>query len=225
MPLQLRVNFLVCVQILGLLILSALSVRPSFGDLIYAPVCEGPECIRTATPSGWPTALENSAFSMEVERYSFHLPSPPARVIRQGGGDVFIACRNGNIFNFGFETNLAGAAEVEMPAQSTFTVADSAEMIFTKTTADAPPRDPNDLWVWRRAIFEKKQIFSPKNEVYSARKGPLTVYFWQDNQRGGAVMAYLFNATNRSSYVRIFAKGISFDDFKKLLGTAELKKI
>lgn len=209
--------------LLALIFFFIICAAPCFGDLFYPPDCEGPGCLRTAVPTLWPVSEEKAAFFMELRDIAISIPSPPERVVRQWGGDVLIVCQDGSWLNFSLESQFSSAEGMLLPEKSNFTVADSGQFIFTKTTRDKPPVDPNDLWVWRWALFFKSQVFGPDNPVYTAGRESLTIYFWEDISIKDTYLAYIFDATRTDSYVRVFAQNLPFEDFKKIVGTATLR--
>lgn len=208
---------------LGLGIFFCFGANPSYGELVKWPDCEGPGCLRTAQTTAWPPPLQEPAFTIELHRLAIGLPSPPKRVMRQWGGDIILACQDGSWFSFSLETKYTSAEGVEMPARSNLTVADSGQFTFTKTAKDPAPDDPNDLWVWRRAIHFKSQVFGLDNPVYAATKGPLAIYFWEDFQIDKALLAFIFDASDTSNYIRVYAQNVAFEDFKKIIGTVNHK--
>lgn len=208
---------------LGFILFFILGSTPCSGELVYPPECEGPGCLRTAQPTDWPSSPQESIFTMELHRFRLGLPSSPKRVARQWGGDVFVANQDGSLFVFSLVTKYTGAQGVPMPQKSNFTVADSGRFIFTQTAEDPRPEDPNDLWVWLWAIDEKQLFFSEDNPVYTATKGSLTVYFWEDIRSKASSMAFVFDSASPECYIRVHARDISFDEFKKIIGSVTMK--
>lgn len=218
-----RIRYFRAISQLVLVFFLLIGSAPCFGELYYPPDCEGPGCLRTAETTSWPAALEDGSFSVELRNIAITIPSPPERVVRQWGGDVLFVCQDGSWLNFSLESRFSSAEGVSLPEKSSFTVADSGQFIFTKTTRDTPPDDPNDLWIWRWALFLKSQVFGADNPVYTATRESLTIYFWEDISIKDTYLAYVFDASRTDSYVRIFAQNLSFEDFKKIVGSATLR--
>lgn len=216
-------RFLFPLSLLGLFALLVLGTTLCFADPTYMPDCEGPGCLRTAEAANWPAPLGKAAYTVELERYIVSLPSLPKRTVLDRAGTLIVQCQDGSFLSFDLESTYALADDIEAPEKSNFTVSDSGTFVFTKTASDPPPTDPADLWVWKQAIFLKEQVFGPKNPVYQSTKGPLTVYYWPDFQIKEASLAHVFDTSRPDTYVRIFAKKMTFDDFKKIVGSIQIR--
>ncbi|MDO3380126.1 hypothetical protein [Geoalkalibacter halelectricus] len=210
-------------SLFGFILFFILGSASYAGELVYPPECEEPGCLRTAQMTDWPSSPQESVFTMELHRFSLALPSQPKRVARQWGGDVFVAGQDNSLFVFSLVTTYGGVEGVPMPQKSNFSVADSGRFIFTKTVEDSRPEDPNDLWIWLWAIDEKQMFFGKDNPVYTATKGSLTVYFWEDIRSKDSARAFIFDSESPECYVRVHARDITFDEFKKIVGSVTMK--
>ena len=189
------------------------------------PPCQGQACTQTAQRIDWPKPAEMGVFPVAVENYAFNLPSMPENAIIHWGEDVTFACEDGSAFTFNLETHDSLTPELSAPESSNYSVADSAELTFTKTIHDTPPNDPNDLWIWNQALFLKTEAFKNGTQIFTASKGSLTMYVWETKSSitGDTMSAYIFDANSRKSYARIFAKHTSFQNFKSVIAGVELK--
>ena len=205
--------------------IAGLSACAQKAKLTELPSCEGEACTQIAQQIEWPEPINDGAFTVAVENYVFKLPSKPEKAIKHWGEDVSFVCEDGSVFTFNLETHYSLTPELNIPETSNYSVADSAEMTFTKTINDTPPNDPNDLWIWRQALFLKTVAFQNGNPIFSATKGPLALYVWENKSTftGNSMSAYIFDANSRKSYARVYAKYTSFENFKKIMAAVELK--
>ena len=201
---------------------------PSLGDLLPLPDCRGLGCLRIATPAQWPVPLQDSFYSLELQQYVVALPAPPKRILRQLSGELVVAGQDGSWLTFNlvssYSDTTAPVARDKVPALSNFSIAESGEMTFTKTIQDPAPTNPNDLWVWRQALYFKMQVFGKDNPVHRINQGTLTVYYGVLPEMEDAMQAYAFDASNSDTYIRIFAQGMDLQGFTKILGAMTLSQ-
>lgn len=172
--------------------------------------------------------LQDSFYSLELQQYVVALPSPPKRILRQLSGELVVAGQDGSWLTFNLVSSYADttapAARDKVPARSSFSIADSGEMTFTRTIQEPPPTDPNDLWVWRQALYFKMQVFGEDNPVHRINQGNLTIYYGVLPDMADAMQAYAFDAANSDTYIRIFAQGMDLHGFTKILGAMTLNQ-
>lgn len=106
------------------------------------------------------------------------------------------------------------------------TMLDFANIMFTKTAEDKEPVNTSDLLLWRFAINMKNQFLTEKTPVFSTRKGPLTCYYWHVPTKGSGSesTAILVNEDNPYAFLKIVGQGMSFGDFKRIIGNIREKR-
>lgn len=101
------------------------------------------------------------------------------------------------------------------------TMRDIAMIMFTKTAKDNEPEISSDLLLWRFSINMKRHFLSEKALVFTSQKGPVTCFYWHvpEKENIGESTAILVNDKNPYSFLKIVGQSMSFDQFKKIIGT------
>ncbi len=200
-----------------------------FSDFIEWPDCTGPGCQRTATATGWPAPLTDNGYEVLLDQYLIKLPSIPKRIVSEQDGSLLVSSQDGSGITFNVVRNYAPVTNPKtlkrVPQNSNFTVAESSKLIFTRTVDDTQPTDPNDLFVWRQAMFFKSPVFGETNPVYVSQKDDLSIYHYTDPNIPGGLWGYVFDAKISNSYLRVYGEDLSFSRFKKILGTIKLRRV
>jgi len=213
---------IILISLLGLVSLSAYAQKTKLTEF---PDCRGRACIKTALVSPWPDALTAPKISIDVNQFSISLPSQPQRVYSFDGSEISVFFKDHSSLSFSLDTKISMSDISLWLEGSHYSVADSAEFIFTKTTKELSDiKNDEDLLLMKRALLLKEQIFSDENEVFVSKNENFTIYYWNDlslKELDKTSFAYLFSHKNRDKYLRVSGFNIEFEDFKRIVGSLE----
>ncbi len=210
-------HFTITVIVLLTIVLSGCSVHSNNFEF---PTCEGQSCGITAITKILPPHSENGQYTIDLDQFSFILPSPPLRIYRLLDGDIYVYFEKGSSLSFSLDTQKSLAEDTPWPAISNYSVADSAEFIFTKTGNDlANVTDKNDLWIMKRALFLKGELLPPHGEISYSSKADFSLYYWNDTSMRNVCFAYVFSKSIRDKYIRISSNNMSYAAFQSIVAS------
>ena len=187
------------------------------------PTCEGQSCDITAITKTLPSHSENGQYTIDLDQFSFILPSPPLRIYRLLDGDICVYFEKGSSLSFSLDTQKSLSEDTPWPVISNYSVADSAEFIFTKTGKDlANVTDKNDLWIMKRALFLKGELWPPHSEISYSSKADFSLYYWNDTSMKNVCFAYIFNKSIRDKYIRISSNNMQYDVFQRIVASVKI---
>ena len=177
-------------------------------------------------PSPWPEPYDGK--TVEIVESPRLLVGVPANLKRIVHSDYIMLVTYEDNKQLTFEVSSEGLFRQLFPPLMKdvhLTMLDFANIMFTKTAKDKEPEITSDLLLWRFAINMKSQLLSEKTPVFSARKGPLTCYYWHvpPKDRGAESTAILVNDDNPYAFLKIVGHGMSFGDFKRIIGNIREK--
>ena len=204
----------------SLFLLFVLPGCASHSNVFEFPQCEGQSCNITAITKPLPPHPENGRYTIDLDQFSIILPSPPLRIYRLLDGDVYVYFENGDSLSFSLDSQKSFSEDDPWPASSNYSIADSAEFIFTRTAKDlASLTDKGDIWIMKRALFLKGELFGPHSEIQYSRKTDFSLYYWNDTAMKNVCFAYIFSESIRDRYLRISSSNMQFDDFKSIVAS------
>jgi hypothetical protein len=187
--------------------------------------CDGPSCMKVATSVAWPdTRLEDGTFPFYVaSAFKVRFPKGPSEVVAMGGeGDLTARYGPGRFISVQVLTGAgAGLKEHSDTRAAALSYADVPRILYTKTPVDPEPAVVNDRRIWRIALASKNHLFENTTELNVAERGPLTVYFSDAGVGGSTGTAYVVHRKVKDSVLLVQAKGFSFDDVRRVVGSIE----
>jgi hypothetical protein len=182
-------------------------------------------CAMIAQPlSPWPESYSGKAIEIaESPRLLITIPADPVRILHSDH-ILFVSYKDAGLITFEVSSeSLFQGLFPSLMKGTRFTMLDIATILFTKTSEDREPEETADLLLWRFAINLKSMFFSEKTKILTAKKGPVTCYYWQSPD--GEKTAVFVNDENPNAFLKMVGKGMSFDAFKKVIaGVREKKK-
>jgi hypothetical protein len=198
--------------------LSGCTSKQALSDL---PYCEGSACYEVAQSAPWPALLSDGRYLVDIDQFSFSLPSPPKRIYRLLGGDLYIFSEDGSFISFSLDTE-DFLYDGTWPTDSQYTVADYSRFIFEKSNNDLDKAiNDKDALIIKRALLIKEQIFENKRKVYKSEKGGHDIFYCSDFPVNGMHFAHIISDMVDNRYIRVASKGMSFERFKQILSTVK----
>ena len=192
----------------------------SRSNVFEFPQCEGQFCNITAITKPLPPHAENGRYTIDLDQFSILLPSPPLRIYRLLDGDIYVYFEKGDSLSFSLDSKKSLSEDDPWPDSSNYSIADSAEFIFTKTGKNLVGlTNKDDIWIMKRALFLKGELFNPHSEIQFSRKNDFSLYYWKDTAMKNVCFAYIFSKNIRDRYIRISSSNMQFDDFKSIVAS------
>ena len=189
--------------------------------------CNGPACMKVASTATWPEErveegvgpfIVGSLFKVSLPKgASFFLVASDGAILAKYGPDRWVSLQ------------VPTAAQAQRPQwdgrkstrPNALTFADIPYIQHWKTPEDTEPADIEDRRVWRYALVSKSIAFPEATQLSVAERGSLTAYMSDARVASGTTVAYVTHKRIRDSYLQVQAKGFSFDDVRRVVGSIE----
>gem|GEM_PF-3652020 len=181
---------------------------------------------RVAVASEWPESNPQYSYEVLLEEFLIKFPEKPKR-ISVIENSLIIFNENGSVIHLSPIT-AADLASTEFPngitANSNISVSMAGQIPFEKTVNDPVPQNPEDMAVWQDAMKSKKEIFGDSNLVLKSEKNGLKAYFYESPLPPLGNYASIHDLNRPNFYLHIAGQNLSFEEFKKLIWSIELRK-
>jgi hypothetical protein len=189
--------------------------------------CNGPACMKVASTATWPEErveegagpfIVGSLFKVLLPKgASFFLVASDGAILAKYGPDRWVSLQ------------APTAAQAQRPQwdgrkstrPNVLTFADIPRIQHWKTPEDTEPTDIEDRRVWRYALVDKSIAFKDATQLTVAERGSLTAYMSDARVASGTTVAYVTHKRIRDSYLHVQAKGFSFHDVRRIVGSIE----
>ena len=189
--------------------------------------CNGPACMKVASAAAWPEERVEEGTGPFIVGALF-------KVLLPKGASFFLVAADGAILaKYGpdrwLSLQVPTAAQAQRPRwdgrnstrSNALTFSDIPYIQHWKTPEDAEPKDIEDRRVWRYALVSKSIAFPGATHLTVAERGSLTAYMSDARVAGDTTVAYVTHKRIKDSYLQVQAKGFSFDDVRRVVGSIE----
>lgn len=186
--------------------------------------CDGPSCMKVAPEAEWPANALTTGGIYSLDAFQILLPESPERIAHPSGGGLFVRYAGKKAIAFEW-IKLDQAPFLKKGGRGgELAFSDIPRIQYTKTPADAEPPVLADKRIWRFALLSKDSGFSKAQRQFHSRRGPLTLYVREGADSENHAVAHLVNEKVRNAYLQITGFGFEFDEFLRILATANVRE-
>jgi len=96
-------------------------------------------------------------------------------------------------------------------------------IIFLKTKCDPLPKNETERALWEIAFAVKSSVFEENSAATVTKSGRLTYYLHNDQASTLPGKAYIVDKELKNNYLTVEARGISYEDFKRIIFNIAIK--
>lgn len=194
------------------------------GEELQIPKCEEAWCFTVAQPpSAWPAAYTGKTVEVqELPRILIGIPAGIKKIVRSDSVTL-ITYDGKKVLSFSEHRKEDHADFMKAVEGTNYKLNDLMHVVFTKTPKDKEPEAAADQTFWRLAMrFKSTYLGEPETKVFTGKKGAVTVYYKKEpkpilgNLENTAIV---LNEKSPDSFLQISSTNMSFDEFKKIIGT------
>jgi hypothetical protein len=153
--------------------------------------------------------------SLRTAHYSLDIPDKPIRRIVASEDDVIVYYRDNQLLIIS-EKRVPDIENLDTKLAHKF-----PEIVFTKTSRDAEPKEVSEAVFWKVAMLQKQFYFSKANKVTYFENGDVSYFVSDSSAMGFSGSAMVSTPRIKEVFLQIDAEKMDFETFERVVSSVK----